>query len=104
MINGNKTHTDNLSKFDRFALWINNHVGTIEFTILCFVLVTIPLLKPSTQTVIFYISSGYLQLVLLPLIIMGGNIQAKHAEEVAEAHYKNQVALEKKLLELIEKK
>ena len=104
MINGNKKHKESLSRFDKLALWVNDHCGTIEFTIFCFVLVSIPILKPSTQTVIFYISSGYLQLLFLPLILMGSNLQQKHAEKVEESHFENMKALEERIISLIEEK
>ncbi len=96
MINGTQHHKDNLTKIEKFALWLNSHLGTMGFAIFCFILVTIPIFKPNTQTVIFYISSGYLQLIFLPLILMGSNLQQKHAEHVEEAHYKN-------MLEMLEK-
>ena len=90
-----------LTKFEKIAVWVNNRIGTIEFAILCFILVTIPIVEPRTQTVIFYISSGYLQLVLLPLIIMGGNIQSRQMEEMEKSHYDHIKNLEKKILDAI---
>jgi hypothetical protein len=41
----------------------------------------------STQTLILWISSSFLQLVLLPIIIVGQNIQAKAADKRAEDTY-----------------
>ena len=38
----------------------------------------------STQALILWISSSFLQLVLLPIIIVGQNIQAKAADKRAE--------------------
>jgi len=105
-MNVTKKYKENLTKFEKLALWINTYIGTIEFTVFCFVLVTIPIFRPETQTVIFYISSGYLQLILLPLIIMGGNLQTKHHEIVAEEQFekllKNEQKIEK-ILSLLEK-
>ena len=88
-----------LTRFEKFAIWINNHIGTIEFTLLCFILVSIPLINSKTQAVVFYISSGYLQLILLPLIIMSQNIQNKIADFHNENHYKKI----EKILDIIEK-
>lgn len=87
-----------LTKTEMIALWINDHVGTIEFAIFCLILVTVPIAAPRTQTVIFYISSGYLQLVLLPMILLGGNIQSRRMEEIEEERYKHMLGLEERIL------
>ena len=63
----------------------------------CVVLVTIPLLLPPTLPVIQYLSSGYLQLILLPLIMVGQNLQGRHAELRAENDYKTNVKAEKEI-------
>lgn len=47
----------------------------------------------STQTLILWISSSFLQLVLLPIIIVGQNIQAKAADKRAEDTYKDADAI-----------
>jgi hypothetical protein len=47
----------------------------------------------STQLLILWISSSFLQLVLLPVIIVGQNIQAKAADERAEATYNDAAAV-----------
>jgi len=90
-----------LTKVERLAVWVNNRIGTIEFAVLCFILVTIPLVAPRTQTVIFYISSGYLQLILLPLIIMGGNIQSRQMQDIEGAHYEYLKKLEERIVKTI---
>lgn len=47
----------------------------------------------SIQLLILWISSSFLQLVLLPVIIVGQNIQAKAADERAEATYNDAAAV-----------
>ena len=47
----------------------------------------------STQTLILWISSSFLQLVLLPIIIVGQNIQAKAADKRAEDTYNDADAI-----------
>ncbi len=47
----------------------------------------------STQLLILWISSSFLQLVLLPVIIVGQNIQAKAADKRAEATYDDAAAV-----------
>jgi hypothetical protein len=47
----------------------------------------------STQLLILWISSSFLQLVLLPVIIVGQNIQAKAADKRSEATYNDAAAV-----------
>ncbi|MGH3744565.1 MAG: hypothetical protein ACRDTP_06890 [Mycobacteriales bacterium] len=47
----------------------------------------------STQLLILWISSSFLQLVLLPVIIVGQNIQANAADQRAEATYNDAAAV-----------
>lgn len=47
----------------------------------------------STQLLILWISSSFLQLILLPVIIVGQNIQAKAADARAEATYNDAAAV-----------
>lgn len=85
--NVNKEHRESLTKVEKLALWVTDHIGTIEFAIFCVLLVSVPLVWKSTMSVILYISSGYLQLVMLPLIMLGQNLQSRHSEKRAEADY-----------------
>ena len=95
--NVNKLHKQRLNFSNKIALWGISHVGTMEFFYLCIVLVTLPLIFPSILLVVQYISSGYLQLILLPLIMVGQNLQGTHAELRAEQDYKTNVKAEKEI-------
>jgi len=95
--NVNEIHRSRLTKTDKLALFITKNVGTMAFFYFCFVLVTIPLIFKGTMTAIFYISSGYLQLILLPLIMVGQNLQGRHAELRAEHDYETNVKAEKEI-------
>lgn len=90
-----------LSLGEKIAVWVNTKVGTIYFALFCFLLVTIPIIFPKSYYIVFYISSGYLQLILLPLIIIGGNIQTQQAEKLAEDHYKHLLQVEEKITRLL---
>jgi uncharacterized membrane protein len=85
--NVNREHRQSFTRLEKIAVWITGHIGTIEFAIFCIILVSIPLIWKSTMSVVLYISSGYLQLVMLPLIMMGQNLQNRHSEKRAEADY-----------------
>lgn len=86
-VNVNKVHKRKMSTSNRIALWIFTHVGTMEFFYFCIALVTLPLLWPLLLPYIQYVSSGYLQLILLPLIMIGQNLQSRHSELRAENDY-----------------
>jgi len=101
--NVNKEHKDSLTKAQRVALFITNHIGTIEFAIFCVLLVSIPLIWKSTMSVILYISSGYLQLVFLPLIMVGQNLQSRHSEKRAESEYELNVKNDQQIKSILEK-
>ena len=92
--NPNKIKREGLSIPNRIALYITNKVGTFGFFIFCVCLTVIPFIVPSTMQVVMFISSSFLQLVLLPLIMIGQNIQSKHAELRADAIYDVSVKLD----------
>jgi hypothetical protein len=85
--NVNIEHKEKLTRLERVAVWLTDRIGTMSFFFFCLVMVTIPLIFPTTMPVVQYISSGYLQLILLPLIMVGQNLQGRHAEARAEADF-----------------
>ncbi len=95
--NTNEIHKSRLSKTDKLALYITGKVGTMGFFYACLALVTIPLVFNSTLPVVQYISSGYLQLILLPLILVGQNLASRHSELRAEHDYETNVKAEKEI-------
>ena len=50
-------------------------------------------LKQNSTVIVAWISSNFLQLVLLPIIIVGQNIQARSADDRAKATYEDAVAV-----------
>lgn len=96
-LNPNEIHRSRLSKADKMALRITKIVGTMNFFYLCLALVTIPFIFRSTLPVIQYVSSGFLQLLLLPLILVGQNLQSKHAELRAQHDYETNIKAEKEI-------
>jgi uncharacterized membrane protein len=95
--NTNEIHRSHLSKTDKLALFITNKVGTMTFFYFCLILVTLPLIFTSTMPVVQYMSSGYLQLILLPLILVGQNLQGRHAELRAQHDYETNIKAEKEI-------
>lgn len=95
--NTNEVHKSRLTKTDKLALFITNRVGTMGFFYFCLILVTVPLVFNPALPVVQYISSGYLQLILLPLIMVGQNLQGRHSELRAQHDYETNVKAEKEI-------
>jgi uncharacterized membrane protein len=96
--NANIQYVERLSRLDRVALWITNHVGTMGFFLLI-LLWTVSWLgwntlapaaarfDPFPGFVLWLFISNMLQILLMPLIMVGQNLQSAHAEARAEADY-----------------
>ena len=87
----------------RFGLQVTLVVGTMwaayAFTIIA--LFALPsAIKQGTYFVVVWLSSSFLQLVLLPVIIVGQNIQAAAADRRAEDTYKDAEAVLKESEEI----
>jgi uncharacterized membrane protein len=81
------------------ALWITDHVGTMGFFLIIFIWTCVWLswnifapkqvrFDPYPGFVLWLFISNMIQLFLMPLIMLGQNIQAKHADIRAEADLK----------------
>lgn len=92
-----KVHGDNLAGRinAKIGLRITVIVGTMwaAYVFAAIAFISLPDNVKSTQLLILWISSSFLQLVLLPIIIVGQNIQARAADERAEATYKDASAV-----------
>ena len=79
----------------KVGLTITVIVGTMwaAYVFAAIALVSLPDNWHSTQTLILWISSSFLQLVLLPVIIVGQNIQARAADQRAQATYDDAAAV-----------
>jgi len=83
------------SKLDQLAVWITEHVGTMGFFLIIFFWTAIWLgwnllapkelqFDPPMGFVFWLFISNLIQLLLMPLIMVGQNIQGKHAEARAD--------------------
>lgn len=87
--------------FQRFNAWLGLRITVVVGTMLCAYLFTaIALLSlpaaissHNLTIIIAWLSSNFLQLVLLPIIIVGQNIQAQASDKRAEATYKDAGAI-----------
>jgi hypothetical protein len=83
-------HPNPVIRFNaRFGLVITVIVGTMwcAYVFAAIALISLPDNVHHTQTLILWISSSFLQLVLLPIIIVGQNIQARSSDKRAEDTY-----------------
>lgn len=97
IVNINEVHKSHLSKTDKLALFITRRVGTMGFFYFCLALVTLPLIFSWAMPTVQYLSSGFLQLTLLPLILVGQNLQGRHSELRAQHDYETNLKAEKEI-------
>jgi len=130
--NANIETKQNLSGLDKLALWITQHVGTMGFFFVIFIWTVCWLgwnslapkevrFDPFPAFVLWLFISNMIQIFLMPLIMIGQNLQSDHAETRAEAdfevntkaeleietilmHLENQNRIIMEILEKIEKK
>ena|SRR5438132_13329006 len=91
-------HRQSFSRLERVAVWITDHVGTMGFFLLIFAWTVIWLswnmfapaalrFDPFPAFVLWLFISNMIQIFLMPLIMIGQNLQARHAEARAEADF-----------------
>lgn len=96
--NANIIRKQKLSRLDRLAVWITDHVGTMGFFIIIFVWTAVWLswntlapqaarFDPYPAFVLWLFLSNMIQIFLMPLIMIGQNLQSAHAEARAEADF-----------------
>jgi uncharacterized membrane protein len=89
---------EKLSPLDRLALWITKHVGTMGFFFIIFIWTVCWLgwnslapaqvrFDPFPAFVLWLFISNMIQIFLMPLIMIGQNLQNNHAEIRAEADF-----------------
>jgi len=96
--NANIRHKERLSKLDKLAVWITKKVGSMGFFMIVFTWTAVwlgwntlaPLhlrFDPFPAFVLWLIISNMLQIFLMPLIMVGQNLQSRHSEIRAEEDY-----------------
>ena len=88
--NVNVEHRSRLSKLDKLALFVTKHVGTMGFFLIIFAWTVLWLgwnifaaaefrFDPYPAFVFWLFISNMIQLLLTPLIMVGQNLQGRHA-------------------------
>jgi uncharacterized membrane protein len=111
--NINKEHTESLSRLDRLACWITDKVGTMGFFLLILfwtVLWTgynilaseVAMLHwrafdPFPAFVAYLLISNVIQILLMPLIMVGQNLQGRHSEKRAENDFEINIKAEQEI-------
>jgi uncharacterized membrane protein len=96
--NVNVQHKAKLSKIDKVAIWITDRVGSMGFFIIIFGWTVIWLswntlapaqvrFDPFPAFVLWLFISNMIQIFLMPLILIGQNIQSRHTEILAEEDF-----------------
>jgi len=106
--NANKVHKENLSTLDKVAVFITDKVGTMGFFIIIFIWTTLWLgwntfgpvssrFDPFPGFVLWLFISNMIQIFLMPLLMIGQNLQSTHSEARAEATYDVNVQAEEEI-------
>jgi uncharacterized membrane protein len=110
-VNVNVAHKESLTKVERFAVYITEKVGSMGFFFIIFIwtafwmgwnLLAPEPFDPYPAFVTWLFISNMIQIFLMPLIMIGQNLQARHSELMAERHYKADIIADKNI-EVIKK-
>jgi CRP-like cAMP-binding protein len=112
--NANLLHEQSLSRLDRVAIAITNKVGSVGFFLLIagwtvawtsynILASTVPFLHwhafdPFPAFVAYLLMSNVIQILLMPLIMVGQNLQARHAETRAQLDFEINQKAEKEVV------
>ena len=106
--NVNVEHKEHLSSLELFAVWITEKVGTMGFffIILFWTITWIGWntlgpsefhFDPYPAFVLWLFISNTIQIFLMPLLLIGQNLQGKHAQARAEADFEVNTKAEKEI-------
>jgi len=108
VINANVAHDRSFRKLERIAIWITEHVGTMGFFMIILIWTIVwlswniiapkPLqFDPFPAFVLWLFISNVIQIFLMPLIMIGQNLQGRHSEIRAEADFEVNVKAEREI-------
>jgi uncharacterized membrane protein len=106
--NVNAVHAESLGIVERLAVWITDHVGSMGFFMVIFVWTAAWLgwnalaprslrFDPFPAFVLWLFISNMIQIFLMPLIMVGQNLQNRHSEARAESDYEVNVKAEREI-------
>lgn len=106
--NPNVEHRQHLTKLEKLAVWITDHIGTMGFFLIIFGWTVIWLswntlapkairFDPAPAFVLWLFISNMIQIFLMPLLMIGQNLQGRHAETRAEADFEVNTKAEREI-------
>jgi len=112
--NVNIKHRKSFTRLERFAVWITDHIGTMGFFLLILIWTAGWLLWNLLAPVewrfdtvpafaLWLFISNMLQLFLMPLIMIGQNLQGRHAEMRAESDFEINLKAEREIEAILAK-
>lgn len=111
--NPNQLHRKSFNTLDKVAIWTTNHVGSMGFfflivawTIGWFGWNTLGPIEhrfdPYPAFVLWLFISNMIQIMLMPLIMVGQNLQNRHAELRADSDYKTNLRAEEEIRDILD--
>ncbi len=106
--NANIAHQETLTRLEKFSLVVTEHIGTMGFFFVIFAWTALWLgwntlapqglrFDPFPAFVLWLFISNMLQIFLMPLIMIGQNLQGRHAEIRAETDFEVNVKAEREI-------
>lgn len=106
--NVNVEHKKGLTPLEKLAVWITDHIGTMGFFLIIFIWTLFWLgwntlapkslrFDPFPAFVLWLFISNMIQIFLMPLIMVGQNLQGRHAEIRAEADFEVNIKAEREI-------
>jgi uncharacterized membrane protein len=106
--NVNVRHKESLSALEKIAVQVTDHVGSMGFFLIIFAWTLLWLgwntlapqdvrFDPFPAFVLWLFISNMIQIFLMPLIMIGQNLQGRHAEKRAESDFEVNVRAEKEI-------
>ena len=108
VFNVNKRHKESLSALEKIAVKVTDKVGSVGFFLIIFGWTVVWLswnivapnelrFDPYPAFVLWLFISNMIQIFLMPLIMIGQNLQGRHAEIRAESDFEVNVRAEKEI-------
>lgn len=112
--NVNVKHSESLTRMEKFAIWITDHIGTMGFFLIVLFWTLAWLgwnvlspkelkFDPYPAFALWLFISNMIQLFFLPLIMVGQNLQGRHAELRAENDFETNLKAEKEIETILKK-
>jgi len=112
--NANIAYKESLAPLEKFALWITERVGRLGFFFVIVAWTALWLLwntlapasarfDPFPAFVLWLFISNMIQIFLMPLIMIGQNLQGRHAEARAQADFEVNVKAEREIEAILQR-